>query len=101
MFHAGTVLGRASPAAEALLDPAYPRVLVAGELRATPQTGWVPSNLGSIVVLVAQRLAEMGHALQAGDLVLAGSYTPPLPLAAGDSVLADFGALGSVSITFA
>ena len=41
------------------------------------------------------------HALQAGDLVLSGSYTPPLPIAVGDIVLADFGALGSVSVELA
>jgi len=99
MFHAGTVLGPPSPAAEALLDPAHPRVLVGGELRAAPQAGWVPADLGAAVSLVARRLAEIGHALQAGDLVLSGSYTRPLPLAAGDTVVADFGALGAVSVT--
>lgn len=98
MFHAGTVLGLPSPAAEALLDPAHPRVLVGGELRVTPQAGWVPADLGAAVSLVARRLAEIGQALRPGDLVLSGSYTPPLPLAAGDTVLADFGALGSVAV---
>jgi len=58
-------------------------------------------RLGAAVALVAQRLAEVGETLQAGDLILSGSYTIPLPLAPGETVTADFGALGRVSVTLA
>jgi 2-keto-4-pentenoate hydratase len=59
------------------------------------------ADLEAAVALVAQRLAEVGETLQAGDLILSGSYTIPLPLAPGETVTADFGALGRVSVTLA
>lgn len=97
MFHAATVLGPPSPRPET--PPAgFPRVLLGGELRAAPEAGWVPQDLGVLVAFVARRLGELGEALRAGDLVLSGSYTRPLPVAAGDRVSAEFGALGSVSV---
>jgi len=49
---------------------------------------------------LANRLAEHGQSLRAGDLVLAGSLTPLVPVAAGDVVEATFDHLGSVRLSF-
>ncbi len=49
---------------------------------------------------LANRLAEHGHALRAGDLVLAGSLTPLVPVGPGDHVEAVFDHLGSVRLSF-
>jgi 2-keto-4-pentenoate hydratase len=98
MFHEATILGSPSPPATPLAA-GRPSLLVGGEVRATPQESWVPRDLGAVVALVARRLAEVGETLQAGDLILSGSYTTPLALAPGDTVTADFGALGRASVT--
>lgn len=48
---------------------------------------------------LANRLADHGLILAAGDIVLAGSLTPLVAIAAGDTVEAVFDGLGSVRLT--
>jgi 2-keto-4-pentenoate hydratase len=48
------------------------------------------------VAWLADALAERGDALRAGDLVTTGSTTRPVPVAAGETVVARFSSLGSV-----
>jgi 2-keto-4-pentenoate hydratase len=57
---------------------------------------------GPVIALawLANRLAEHGQQLKAGDLVMAGSLTPLQPIAAGDTFVATMGALGEVRVTF-
>ena len=52
------------------------------------------------VAWLANRLGAHGVALEAGQVVLAGSFTRPLPAAGGDLIHADFGPLGSVGCQF-
>jgi 2-keto-4-pentenoate hydratase len=52
------------------------------------------------LVWLARELARHGEALRAGDLVITGASTPPNPIAPGDELLADFGALGTVGVHF-
>jgi 2-keto-4-pentenoate hydratase len=49
---------------------------------------------------LANVLGEQGVALEAGQLVLPGSFTKALPVVAGESATADFGDLGSLTINF-
>jgi 2-keto-4-pentenoate hydratase len=49
---------------------------------------------------LANVLGEQGVALEAGQLVLPGSFTKALPVIAGESATADFGDLGSLTINF-
>lgn len=49
---------------------------------------------------MANRLAERGHSIKAGTIVLAGSLTPLVPCAAGDSLEAVFDRLGAVRVSF-
>lgn len=49
---------------------------------------------------LANRLAEHGQSLRAGDLVLAGSLTPLVPVGPGDHVEAVFDELGGVRLSF-
>ena len=49
------------------------------------------------VAWLANKIAPHGEQLNAGDVVLAGSFTRPTPAAAGDSFHADYGPLGSVA----
>lgn len=49
------------------------------------------------VAWLARRLHGFGERLEAGEIVLAGSFTRPVPLTAGNVVQADYGPLGTVS----
>jgi 2-oxo-hept-3-ene-1,7-dioate hydratase len=52
------------------------------------------------VAWLANKLAPHGEALEAGEIVLAGSFTRPVPCSAGDVFHADYGSLGSISLRF-
>lgn len=52
------------------------------------------------VAWLANRLASHGESLDAGEIVLGGSFTRPVPCAAGDTLHADFGPLGALSLKF-
>jgi 2-oxo-hept-3-ene-1,7-dioate hydratase len=49
---------------------------------------------------LANRIAGHGDTLQAGETVLAGSFTRPMWVYAGDTVYADYGELGTVTCRF-
>ena len=99
LFHEATVLGAQTGArAHAELGTRLPEVTLNGTAAGPPRSDTVPAELGEIVATVARLLGEHGQALEAGDLLLCGSYTNPVAVAAGDVVAADFGALGSVEL---
>lgn len=52
------------------------------------------------VAWLANKLAPYGEGLEAGEIVLGGSFTRPVPCAAGDVFHADYGQLGSISVRF-
>jgi 2-oxo-hept-3-ene-1,7-dioate hydratase len=52
------------------------------------------------IAWLAKKLAPHDVALEAGQIVLSGSFTRPMPLAAGDTVHADYGPLGSIACRF-
>ena len=52
------------------------------------------------VAWLANKIAPYGEGLDAGQVVLAGSFTRPVNAAAGDGFHVDYGALGSVSFRF-
>ena len=52
------------------------------------------------VAWLANKIAPHGEQLNAGDVVLAGSFTRPTAAKAGDAFHADYGPLGSVSFRF-
>lgn len=52
------------------------------------------------VAWLAKRLADFGTVLQRGHVVLAGSFTRPVAVAAGDVFLVDYGPLGVLPATF-
>ena len=61
----------------------------------------VLNHPGNGVHWLANRLADHGDALAAGEVVLAGSFTRPMHVSAGDTVTADYGPLGTVTCRFA
>ncbi|GAA1870044.1 fumarylacetoacetate hydrolase family protein [Brevibacterium marinum] len=52
------------------------------------------------IVWLANKLAEHGDVLQAGETVLAGSFTRPMWVSPGDTVHADYGDLGVITCRF-
>ena len=52
------------------------------------------------IAWLANKLAPWGESLQAGQIVLAGSFTRPVPAQAGDAFDADYGALGRLMFRF-
>ena len=52
------------------------------------------------VAWLANKLAPHGERLEAGEIVLGGSFTRPVACAAGDVFHADYGPLGSISLCF-
>lgn len=60
----------------------------------------VLNHPASGVAWLANKLAQHGDRLEAGEIVLAGSFTRPLWVHPGDSVLADFRDLGTITCRF-
>lgn len=67
------------------------------------ETGLAAGVLGhpaNGVAWLANKIAPHGERLNAGDVVLAGSFTRPTPAVAGDSFHIDYGPLGTVGFRF-
>jgi len=52
------------------------------------------------VMWLANRLAEFGRSLAAGDLVMTGSFTRQYPILRGDTIRSEFAGVGAVEATF-
>ncbi|MEM8860413.1 MAG: fumarylacetoacetate hydrolase family protein [Chloroflexota bacterium] len=52
------------------------------------------------VAWLARKLHEIGEKLEAGQILLAGSFVRPIWVEVGDTVRADFGQFGSLSVRF-
>jgi 2-oxo-hept-3-ene-1,7-dioate hydratase len=52
------------------------------------------------IAWLANKLAPWGESLQAGQIVLAGSFTRPVAARAGDLFEADYGPLGKLAFRF-
>lgn len=52
------------------------------------------------VAWLVDKLAALGGGLRAGEIVLAGSFTRPVDIAAGDVIFADYGPLGAIGASF-
>ena len=53
------------------------------------------------VLWLARRMADYGQQIEAGDIVLSGSFIRPIEAPSGARIAADFGPFGSVHIAFA
>ena len=58
-------------------------------------------NPAIAVAWLAQALARYGEGLKAGDIVMSGALARMLPASPGDVFEGDFGAFGSVKVSFA
>lgn len=93
VWHRAVILGPTRPGGE---PPP-------GEVRVRDRTGALPTaaSLRESVDRVARWLAAEGEALAPGDVVIAGTLVPPVPVAAGETLVVDFGPLGRIEQAFA
>jgi 2-oxo-hept-3-ene-1,7-dioate hydratase len=71
-----------------------------GVIEETGVAAGVLNHPGNGVAWLANRLAAHGERLEAGDVVLAGSFTRPVTASAGDTFHIDYGQLGSIAFRF-
>ena len=71
-----------------------------GVIEETGLAAGVLNHPANGVAWLANKIAPHGERLEADDIVLAGSFTRPTTAVRGDSLHADYGALGSVSFRF-
>lgn len=70
---------------------------VNGEIRALGASAAVLGHPAEAVRMLVTHLAQRGQSLKAGSFVMTGGITEAIPVAAGDTVLARFQDMGSVS----
>lgn len=98
---AGVILGGRAVAPEEV-DLRWCGALLArnGVIEESGLAGAVLGHPALGVAWLANKLALHGEVLQAGEIVLAGSFTRPVACAAGDVFEADYGGLGTVQLRF-
>ena len=72
-----------------------------GQLEETGLAAGVLNHPATAVAWLANKIAPNGLALEAGQVVLAGSFIRPIEAGKGDTIQADYGPYGSVSCYFA
>ncbi len=71
-----------------------------GEIEETGLAGGVMGHPAHGIRWVCKRFAPHGIGLEPGQIILAGSFTRPVVVKAGDTVLADYGPLGRIEVDF-
>jgi 2-keto-4-pentenoate hydratase len=78
------------------------RLVRAGEVAAeTDDPAALTGDIVDVVRLTGELLAACGERLRPGDVVITGSALPPLSVGPGDTVTAELGPLGSVTVALA
>jgi 2-oxo-hept-3-ene-1,7-dioate hydratase len=72
-----------------------------GQLEETGLAAGVLNHPATAVAWLANKIAPNGLALEAGQVVLAGSFIRPIETRKGDTIQADYGPYGTVSCYFA
>ena len=71
-----------------------------GEIVETGASGAVLGNPATAVAWLANKVHEFGVRLEPGHVILPGSCTRAVDVAAGDVITAEFAGLGSVTVSF-
>jgi 2-oxo-hept-3-ene-1,7-dioate hydratase len=71
-----------------------------GEVEETGLASGVMGHPAMGIAWLANKVGPHGVTLEPGHMMLAGSFTRPIWVAAGDTVQADFGRLGTVAVQF-
>jgi 2-oxo-hept-3-ene-1,7-dioate hydratase len=71
-----------------------------GVIEETGLSAGVMGHPAAGIAWLVNKLAALDDGLKAGDIVLAGSFTRPVDILAGDVVQADYGSLGGIGVSF-
>lgn len=71
-----------------------------GQIEETGLAAGVLGHPANGICWVCKRFAPHDIGLEPGQVILSGSFTRPVPVKAGDTVHADFGPLGGISVKF-
>ncbi|ODT87364.1 2-oxo-hept-4-ene-1,7-dioate hydratase [Phenylobacterium sp. SCN 70-31] len=71
-----------------------------GEIEESGVAAAVMNHPANGIVWLANKVARFGGRLEAGEVVLAGSFTRAVPIGVGDTFHVEYGPLGSVSCRF-
>lgn len=71
-----------------------------GEIEETGVAAGVLGHPARGVAWLANKLHQHGDRLEAGELVLAGSFTRPMWVSRGDTVTCDYGPMGTITCSF-
>lgn len=99
--NAGIVLGAERHAVDAH-DLRWVGAIVSrnGEVEETGLGAGVLNDPVESVVWLARRMSQYGQQIEAGQVILSGSFIRPIECPAGSTIDADFGPFGSVSVGF-
>ncbi len=100
--NAGFVLGKQRHKPESI-DLRWVGAIVSrnGEVEETGLGAGVLNDPALSMAWLANRLALYGQSINAGDIVLSGSFVRPVEAPSGSLIKADFGSFGDLSIRFA
>ncbi|MEP1964360.1 2-oxo-hept-4-ene-1,7-dioate hydratase [Tateyamaria sp.] len=100
--NAGVVLGRERHAPDAV-DLRWIGAIVTrnGEVEETGLGAGVLNDPAQSVAWLARRMAQYGQSIEAGQIILSGSFIRPVECPSGTGIHADFGAFGAVDLRFA
>jgi 2-keto-4-pentenoate hydratase len=90
------VLGEPVALGGLALDQVAATVRINGQTVATGRGDAVLGNPLNSVIWLARKLTEFGRGIEAGEIIMSGSFTRQFPIEPGDQVEADFGAIGKV-----
>ena len=71
-----------------------------GEIEETGVAAGVLGHPATGVAWLANKFHQHGARLEAGEIILAGSFTRPMWVSRGDSVLCDYGPMGKITCRF-
>ena len=71
-----------------------------GEIEETGVAAGVLGHPATGVAWLANKFHQHGGRLEAGEIILAGSFTRPMWVSRGDSVLCDYGPMGTITCRF-
>ena len=99
--NAGIVMGTARHAADAQ-DLRWVGAIVSrnGEVEETGLGAGVLNDPVESVVWLARRMAQYGQSIEAGHVILSGSFIRPVECPSGTEIEADFGPFGTTSVHF-
>jgi 2-keto-4-pentenoate hydratase len=90
------VLGEPVALGGLALDQVATTVRINGQTVATGRGDAVLGNPLNSVIWLARKLTEFGRRIEAGEIIMSGSFTRQFPIEPGDQVEADFSAIGKV-----